>query len=84
LETPRSCKIESWVSIGGAIEIDQRAIYPVARFSVVIRCGGLLAFVITPLAILITEQDSAYAISLTEEEITLDQLLIRGSFAKRD
>ena len=75
METPLSSEIETWISIGDAIEIYQRVIYPIARISVVKRCGDLLGCWIAPLAVLITEPDNAYAISLTKEEITLDQLL---------
>jgi hypothetical protein len=75
MEDPLSNEIETWISIGDAIEIYQRVIYPVARISILRRCTALYACWIAPVAILITEQENAYAISLTGEEITLDQLL---------
>jgi uncharacterized spore protein YtfJ len=75
METPLSSEIETRISIGYAIETYKRVIYPVARISVLKRCGDLLGCWIEPIAVLITEQDNAYAISLTKEEITLDQLL---------
>jgi hypothetical protein len=75
METPSSSEIETWISIGDVIEIYQRVIYPVARISVLKRCGDILGCWIAPVAVLITETDNAYAISLTEEGITLDQLL---------
>jgi hypothetical protein len=75
MKTPLSSETETRISIGNAIEIYQRAIYPVAKTSILKRCGDLLGCWITPLAVLIIDPDNAYAISLTEEEITLDQLL---------
>jgi hypothetical protein len=72
---PLGPDIETWISIGNAIEIYPRAIYPVARISVLKRSGDLLGCWIAPVAVLITEPDNAYAISLTNEEITLDRLL---------
>jgi hypothetical protein len=75
METPLSSEIETRISIGNAIEIYRRAIYPVARTTVLKRYGDLVGCWITPLAVLIIEQDNAYAISLTEEKITLDQVL---------
>lgn len=75
METPFSFEIETWISIGDAIEIYPRVIYPVARISVLGRCKDLLVCWIVPVAVLITELDDAYAISLTMEDITLDQLL---------
>ncbi len=75
METPLSSEIETRISIGDAIEIYQRVVYPVARISALKRCGDLLGCWIEPIAILITEPDNAYAVSLTKEEITLDQLL---------
>jgi len=75
METPLSSEIETRISIGDAIEIYQRVVYPVARTSILRKCGDLLGCWIAPVAVLITEPDNAYAVSLTEEEITLDQLL---------
>lgn len=75
MQMPLSSEIESWISIGDAIEIYQRAIYPVARVFVLGRREDLLAFWIAPVAALIIETDNAYAISLNDEKITLDQLL---------
>lgn len=75
MEMPLSYEIETGISIGDAIEINQRVIYPVARTSVLKNCGKLLGCGIAPLALLITEPDNSYAISLTEEDITLDQIL---------
>jgi uncharacterized spore protein YtfJ len=75
MEMPLSYEIETGISIGDAIEINQRVIYPVAKTSVLKNRGNLLGCWIAPVALLITEQDNAYAISLTEEEITLDQIL---------
>lgn len=75
MQTPLSCETESWISTGDAIEIYSRVIYPVARISVLGKCEGILACWIEPVAVLITEPDNAYAISLTNEKITLDQLL---------
>jgi hypothetical protein len=72
---PLNSEIETRISIGDVIEIYQRAIYPVARISILKRCGDLLGCWIAPVAVLINEQDEAYVISLTNEEITLDQLL---------
>ena len=75
METPLSSEIETRISIGDAIEIYQRVVYPVARTSIIRKCGDLLGCWIAPVAVLITELDNAYAVSLTKEEITLDQLL---------
>ena len=75
METPLSSEIETRISIGYAIEIYQRVVYPVARTSILRKCGDLLGCWIAPVAVLITEPDNAYAVSLTKEEIKLDQLL---------
>jgi uncharacterized spore protein YtfJ len=75
METPLSSEIETRISIGDAIEIYQRVVYPVARTSILRKCGDLLGCWIAPVAVLITEPDNAYAVSLTKEEIKLDQLL---------
>ena len=65
----------SWISVGDPIKIDQRDIYPVARVSALRGHKCILGCSISPAALLITEPERAYAISLTEEEISLDQLL---------
>jgi uncharacterized spore protein YtfJ len=65
----------SWISVGDPIKIDQRDIYTVARVSVLRGHECILGCSISPAALLITEPERAYAISLTEEEITVDQLL---------
>lgn len=75
METPLGYGIENGISIGDAIEINQRVIYPVARTSVLKICGKISGCWIAPLALLITEPDNSYAISLTEEDIPLDQIL---------
>ena len=65
----------SWISVREPIEIDQRDIYPVAKISVSKGCGCLIGCIISPEALLIVEPGRAYAVSLTGEEIPLDQLL---------
>lgn len=75
MEISLGYEIETGISIGDAIEINQRVIYPVAKTSVLKNRGKLLGCWIAPVALLITEPDNAYAISLTEEKITLDQIL---------
>jgi hypothetical protein len=75
MKTPSGSEIKTWISIGDAIEIYSRVIYPVARISALRSCEDLLACWISPVAILIIEPDNAYAISLNDEKITLDQLL---------
>jgi hypothetical protein len=76
METPLSSEIENGISIGNAVEIYDKVIYPVARISVLRSCGNLLCCWIAPIALLITEPNNFYAISLTNDEITLDQLLV--------
>jgi len=65
----------AWISVEDPIEIDQRDIYPVAKISVSKGCGCILGCSVSPEALLIVEPARAYAVSLTGEEITLDQLL---------
>ena len=72
METGFSSDI-AWISVGDPIEIDQRCIYPVAR--VLALKGCILGCMISPEALLIVEPAQAYAVSLTGQEITLDQLL---------
>jgi len=67
--------ITAWISVEDPIEIDQRDIYPVAKISVSKGCGCVLGCSVSPEALLIVEPARAYAVSLTGEEITLDQLL---------
>jgi len=67
--------ITAWISVKDPIEIDQRDIYPVAKISVSKGCGCILGCSVSPEALLIVEPAQAYAVSLTGEEITLDQLL---------
>ena len=74
METGFSSDI-AWISVGDPIEIDQRCIYPVARVLASKGCGCLLGCMISPEALLIVEPARAYAVSLTGQEITLDQLL---------
>ena len=65
----------AWITVKDPIEIDQRDIYPVAKVSVSKGFGCILGCSVSPEALLIVEQAQAYAVSLTGEEITLDQLL---------
>ena len=74
METAFSSDI-AWISVEDPIEIDQRDIYPVAKISVSRGCGCILGCSISPEALLIVEPARVYAVSLTGEEITLDQLL---------
>lgn len=64
-----------WISVRDPIVIDQRDIYPVARISASKGCGCILGCSISPEALLVVEPPLAYAVSLTGEEIALDQLL---------
>ena len=75
METGFSSKI-AWISVGDPIEIDQRDIYPVAKISALKGCGCIMGCSVSPEALLIVELARAYAVSLTGEEITLDQLLV--------
>lgn len=74
METEFSSDI-AWISVGDPIEIAQRCIYPVARVLALKGGGCILGCTISPEALLIVEPAGAYAVSLTGEEITLDQLL---------
>jgi uncharacterized spore protein YtfJ len=74
METGFSSKI-AWISVGDPIEMGQRDIYPVARVSALKGCGCILGCMISPEALLIVEPAQAYAVSLTSDEITLDQIL---------
>ena len=65
----------AWITVKDPIEIDQRDIYPVAKISVSKGCRCILGCSLSPEALLIVEPARAYAVSLTGEEITLDQLL---------
>lgn len=72
----------AWISVGDPIKIDQRCIYPVARVLALKGCGCILGCRISPEALLIVEPARAYAVSLTGQEITLDQLLAMASSIK--
>lgn len=73
---------DEWISIGDAVEIKDRTIYPVAKVSIQ-SCGkSIIACRMNPLAMLISEGGKAYAISLTDEEITLDRLLEIAPYLK--
>lgn len=74
METAFSSDI-AWISVGDPIKIDQRCIYPVARVLALKGCGCILGCIISPEALLIVEPAQAYAVSLTSDEITLDQIL---------
>ena len=78
METAFSSDI-AWISVGDPIKIDQRCIYPVARVLALKGCGCILGCMISPEALLIVEPARAYAVSLTGQEITLDQLLTMAS-----
>ena len=73
METGFSSDI-AWISVGDPIKIGQRYIYSVARVSASKGCGCILGCMISPEALLIVEPARAYAVSLTGQEITLDQL----------
>jgi uncharacterized spore protein YtfJ len=74
METGFSSKI-AWISVGDPIEMGQRDIYPVAKISALKGYGCIMGCSVSPEALLIVESARAYAVSLTGEEITLDQLL---------
>ena len=74
METGFSSKI-AWISVGDPIEMDQRDIYPVARISALKGCGCIMGCSVSPEVLLIVEPAQAYAVSLTSDEITLDQIL---------
>ncbi len=68
-------EIDTWISVGKAIEIDKKVLYLVAKAAILKGGLGNLGCSISPLAILVTESAHVYAISLTDEKITVDQLL---------
>jgi uncharacterized spore protein YtfJ len=74
METRFSSRI-TWIRIGDPIEADQREIYPVAKISASKLCRCITGCSVSPEALLIVEGAGVYAVSLTGEEITLDQLL---------
>lgn len=65
----------SWISVGDPIKLYQRDIYPVARISSLKGHRSALGCLVLPLALLIAEPTQSYVVSLTGEEMTLDQLL---------
>jgi len=67
--------VETEILAGEKIEIERRSIYPVIRISILKTPEGVVfGGWITPLAMLVIEPKGQYAISLTEGEITADQI----------
>lgn len=81
-ETPPH-DIESWISIGDAIEMGEKKIYLVAKVTIIKWRKVILGCWISPLSLLVTEPGFVYAISLTGEEMTIDTLLAMAPSLKR-
>ena len=75
MERELNSDIDSWISAGSDVVVGNRVLYPIARISVLKGIGGILGCKISPIAVLIREPDNVYAISLSKEGITLDQIL---------
>jgi uncharacterized spore protein YtfJ len=70
---PPSIDIE--ISVGEPMKIEDRHIYPVAKISIVKTAeGGVVGSWMTPLAMLVIESNEVYAISLTDNEVSVNQL----------
>ncbi len=71
-----SGEVKTDTSVGEVLKIGDRTLYPVIQVSTLNRNGkGFFGVWISPLAIVVVEPTQKYAISLTSEAITLDQLL---------
>jgi hypothetical protein len=71
----RPPSIETEIKAGERIEIEGRSIYPVVEISVLKTYeGSALGSWITPVAMLVIEQNEQYAISFTNEEMTADRI----------
>jgi uncharacterized spore protein YtfJ len=84
LKTPSIGDVKKKTSIGGAIKVGDRTIYPIIELSTL--NGDKMRFFgawISPFALVIVEPTQAYAISLTSETITLDQLIKKVPSLKR-
>jgi uncharacterized spore protein YtfJ len=76
-------EVKTDASVGEAIKIGDRTIYPVNQVSTLNRNGtGFFGVWISPLAIVVVEPTQKYAISLTSETITLDKLLEKAPSLK--
>jgi uncharacterized spore protein YtfJ len=62
------------ISIGSAMHVGQKVFYPIARVSIIAGKGGIIGCWINPVALLIAEDTFAYAVSLTDETVSMDQL----------
>ncbi len=68
-------RIDIEISVGEPMKIEDRHIYPVARISKVKTAeGGVVGSWMIPLAMLVIESNEVYAISLTDNEISVNQL----------
>lgn len=68
-------RVDIEISVSEPMKIEDRYIYPVAKISIIKTAeGGVAGSWITPLAMLVIEPNRVYAISLTDNEISVNQL----------
>lgn len=68
-------RVDIEISVGEPMKIEGRHIYPVAKISIVKTAeGGVVGSWMTPLAMLVIESNEVYAISLTDNKISVNQL----------
>lgn len=69
-------KVKTDTLIGEALKIGDRTLYPVIQVSTLNRKGqNFFGAWVSPLAMVVVEPTQEYAIPLTDETITLEQLL---------
>jgi hypothetical protein len=69
-------KVDSETFVGDPIKVGDRSIYPVLKSSIIKAGDGKVIAIWTyPEALAITEFEETYLASLTNEEISLDELL---------
>ena len=69
-------EIETMIRVEKELKAGNRTLYTVVRISIIkTEYGGILGIWLTPLAVLIVEDDLQYAISFTEEKLSVVKIL---------
>ena len=69
-------EIETMIRVEKELKAGKRTLYTVVRISIIkTECGGISGIWLTPLAVLIVEDDLQYAISFTEEKLSIGKIL---------
>ena len=76
LRSERSVRVEEEVRVGKEIMAGNRTIWPVVRITIFLASENRVhAIQITPLAVLIVEQEEQYALSFDGGQMTIDDIL---------